>query len=603
MKKPWSISTTLRNPARIRDFLKVLKTLQNEKWTRDVQRKFQILLTQKKLYGYNSIQFYNGLSDEHLALMKKEDELSYEKIEAILNSKNYVGGLDSRGRHSFKPIEKMGLVYLDEERKIKISNFGEYFLQEDFDLGEIFFKSFLKWQLPNPNSRDFRERDGYNIKPFIATLHLIKKVNEKWENLGKKASGVSKEEFRIFVSTMINYSDIESTAQKIIDLRKELVDKPNKREFIKNYQKEYMALFLNSADPDLIQNIINNTKEYTDNIIRNFRLTRYICITGKGYRINLEPMRKIEIDTLLLQDNGQIKSFKTRRSYIKYIVDINKPILNWETSNNLKKIINKLVKDILTLQIKSNISGFVKEEIEQLDVNGLKNYIKDLRIYRRNLQEKNLHKDSQSLDSIREYISKLNDINALPNRALMLEKYVALGLHAINDAINIKPNYLVGDDNIPTSVAPRGKADIEFFYKDFDGICEVTMLRNRDQWYNEGQPVMQHLREFESKDRNLKSYCLFVSPKSHKHTINTFWNGVKYEWEGSKQNIVPINIDQFVEILEVLLSFREDNKTLVHQQLLKLYDSILEVDNLNSAVEWADTIPIKIKQWKEGIIA
>jgi hypothetical protein len=56
-----------------------------------------------------------------------------------------MGGGDMRGRQSFNPIEKMGLALIVND-KIKISSFGKYFLQEDYDLGNVFFRSFLKWK-------------------------------------------------------------------------------------------------------------------------------------------------------------------------------------------------------------------------------------------------------------------------------------------------------------------------------------------------------------------------------------------------------------------------------------------------------------------------
>ena len=48
-------------------------------------------------------------------------------------------------------------------------------------MGEIFFRSFLKWQIPNLDSNNFRKKDGFAIKPFIGTLHLINEVNKKWK--------------------------------------------------------------------------------------------------------------------------------------------------------------------------------------------------------------------------------------------------------------------------------------------------------------------------------------------------------------------------------------------------------------------------------------
>jgi hypothetical protein len=68
---------------------------------------------------------------------------------------------------------------------------------------------------------------------------------------------------------------------------------------------------------------------------------------------------------------------------------------------------------------------------------------------------------------------------------------------------------------------------------------------------------MRHLRDFETTF-NKDSYCLFIAPKIHIDTLNTFWFSVKYEYQGRKQKIVPISINQFVEILEVLHHFKSN---------------------------------------------
>lgn len=63
MKKPWSITTTLRNPERLRDFLFALKEINGKDWNSDTQKEFQILLIQRRKYGFQSDQFYKGLSE------------------------------------------------------------------------------------------------------------------------------------------------------------------------------------------------------------------------------------------------------------------------------------------------------------------------------------------------------------------------------------------------------------------------------------------------------------------------------------------------------------------------------------------------------------
>ncbi|MBN1392020.1 MAG: hypothetical protein JW947_04365 [Sedimentisphaerales bacterium] len=47
-KLPWSISTTVRNPERLRPFLKVLKRIEGEIWDNNTQCKYQTLLIQEK---------------------------------------------------------------------------------------------------------------------------------------------------------------------------------------------------------------------------------------------------------------------------------------------------------------------------------------------------------------------------------------------------------------------------------------------------------------------------------------------------------------------------------------------------------------------------
>ena len=191
----------------------------------------------------------------------------------------------------------------------------------------------------------------------------------------------------------------------------------------------------------------------------------------------------------------------------------------------------------------------------------------------------------------------------MDNRPLVLEKYVTLALNALNDALEIKPNYPVGDDNEPTNTAPAGKPDIECFYKKFNSICEVTLLRDRSQWFNEGQPVMRHLRDFEEKNPTKDALCLFVAPTLHVDTIETFWNSVNHGYRGKCQKIIPLSLKQFVELLEVLIKFRENNKSFSHENLYKLYEQILNLNEITHSDEWIKAIPIKIENWKRGVLA
>jgi hypothetical protein len=304
-------------------------------------------------------------------------------------------------------------------------------------------------------------------------------------------------------------------------------------------------------------------------------------------------------------DNGQSLEFSSSEAYFEYLADLEKPELPWETNKELLKIVESINIDILeekkklTLEIINQVN-FVEKQEQELNKEDLKIYIEELRNYRRKLQELQNKQQSQEIENIKNYIFELKNIyNSKKAKPIELEKYTTLGLNALNDALNIQPNYPVGDDNEPTFTAPAGKPDIECYYTKYNAICEVTMLNGRDQWFNEGQPVMRHLRDFEDRDNTKTSYCLFIAPKIHQDTVNTFWFSVKYEYQGKKQNIVPLTINQFVSLLEILVEIKQAGKKLNHQELFSLYDDILHLTSkVDNSLSWLERIPDTITNWK-----
>ncbi len=609
MKKPWSITTTTRSPYRLREQLQVLvDNFVGLEWTRENQINFQISLIQHRLYGHNedtgfSQQFLNGLSETHKEIFTDFSHvLTFEEAKEIFDSKNYEDP-SMRGRQSFNPFKKFGFVRL-RKKILEITPFGENFLSNEYDLSNIFFSSFIKWQLPNPDNSGYKLADGYNIKPFIGILHLIRRVNEKSLELGEKDKGISKAEFSLFGPTLVNFNDVDSYAEKIIALRQKLNGK-NKQEqkaIFEQYKTTFAKEFLQSDDSKGISKLLKNLKDYGDNAIRYFRLTRYIYIRGGGFYIDLEPRRSIEINALLDFDNAQSKTFTSKDEYFDYISDITQPHLPWETKEKYIEIVAKLIEELKNYETELGKEPVAIRDYSELQEAELKTYIAELRKYRRELQDQEAHSKSQDTEAIKSYIQELENIFDADDKPILLEKLSSLGLHALNDALKIQPNYPVGDDNEPTFTAPANTPDIECFYKSFNAICEVTMLTGRDQWYNEGQPVMRHLRDFESKHNDKNSYCLFIAPKIHRDTINTFWTAIKYEYEGSKQRIIPLSIGNFISLLNILVQIKSENKFLKHSEISRLYDEIIDSSNsFHDSNEWLKNIPATISSWQESL--
>jgi hypothetical protein len=607
MKKLWSLSTTVRNPERIQPFLNVLKEMDGENFDEAGQVRFQTLLIQNRLYQPT------GLSESMLEYYETSgDKMSFAQAQEIfehMKSRSTVLRDDEglRGRTSVAPLTKMGLAVAKQTSGIiKITDLGKAFIKNEIDIGDVYFRFFIKWQIPNPESNEFGNDGTYNIKPFIGALHLIDRVNKKEIARGNEPKGISKDEFDLFIPSLVNSRDINSYAEKIIVLRDLLSgkSKQEKRQILNDYTREFAIDFLGTDDAEQVASLIKNLDEYGDNAIRYFRLTRYFYIRGGGFYIDLEPRRSVEINNLLVHDNAEAKIFNSKEEYLDYVSDIAQPALPWETREKFVEIIEKLLEEVGAYEIRLGLVQTHRISYSSLTAAQLKSYSDDLRIYRRILQDKENHNLSQNVEKIKEYILALENIFSAEDKPVALEKYISLGLNALNDALLIKPNYPVGDDNEPTFTAPANTPDIECFYESHNAICEVTMLTGRDQWYNEGQPVMRHLRDFENKNSDKSSYCLFVAPKLHRDTVNTFWTSIKYEYEGTPQKIVPLSIGQFIQLLKALVVIKERGGFLNHTQLVHLFDSIVGKSSVvANATEWLDVIPSVIDSWRATVTA
>lgn len=580
--KLWSISTTVRNPYRLKDFLTTLKELDGKEWNQATQIKFQTLLIQNRFYTPTP----KDLTEEQIDILDDPTyKMTYEEAYQIFMDKNYEDPA-MRGRTSFKPFEKWGLAFIVDHR-VYITSTGKKLINNEITMEDVCFRSFLKWQYPDDSSSDFRE--GYNIKPFIATLHLIKEVNNLCEKRGIKPVGINKDEFGIFALTLTDYRNVKEQAIKLLEYRKGVSEAEDPRVFKEQYILENLSDFTNAT--------VDNIKDYQDNAIRYFRLTKYVYIRGGGWYIDLEPRRQIELDLLLNNDNGSAKEF-TREDYIEYMGDYTAYKLPWETETELIRIHNSIKEEVETLQkdleVEENILDAKK---------GIEDNIEILREERKKLQNLKLKKDYADIEKIQEAIASFDNIRNLPEKpSVALEKWTNIALNILNDAVEIKPNSPVGDDGEILFTAPGSVPDIEFRYSDFSGIAEVTMLTGRDQWYNEGQPVQRHLRDFEEQN-DLVNYCLFISPRLHRDTMNTFWTAVRYEFEGEKQKIIPLNLQQFSSLLTVVIELKKQGKRFKHEYLRNLYDSILDINGIRTSQEWVDGIPAKINSWKTACVS
>lgn len=603
----WSMSTTIREAERILGFLKTAKEIEGELWFSGApsQKKFQVLLVKNRqfLNDPNNTQSHQRLNKEQCDILdNKAIDMTYEMAESIIEAKRYVGGPEMRGRQSMSPLVKLGLVYYEETHSgkvVRVSDVGNSLLNGSLSFEDFMCDALFKYQYPNPSEAGFT---SWNTKPFINALRLIKEVNTLCIEKNEEPKGISCVEFGIFVLSLRRYDKVHQTAVDLLDFRSQLhgLKEAERSTFIDDYTNTYLKDFNNPVD---------NCPEYTDNMIRYMRMTKYIYIRGKYEHtyVDLEPRRMTEINSILAADDGRALAF-TQNSWNKYMGTYGTYPLPFETVPELTTIAKNVISENKDLSV--SLSLQYDTPTLPVSVSGLKLLISEQREKRTTLQ--NLHIKQEvhfNHAKIDETIKALDDINTHNKSGLTkklsieLEKWTNVALNILDDAILIKPNTTVGDDNEPVYTAPSGVPDIECYYSTFSSICEVTMLTSRDQWYNEGQPVMRHLREFENKNNELPNYCLFVAPKLHQDTVNTFYTAVKYEYEGDKQKIIPITIRQLTNILKTVKYCLDNNKPFCHSHLKKLMDTCIDTKKFTNSTNWLSYIDGAINLWMKSLSA
>ncbi len=571
-----SISTTLRNPNRLIDFLRSLRQIDGLEWSPENQEKFQILLIKDRNYVPNKV----GLTDESLKILLNPNmKMTYEQAKNIFEEKNYESP-SMRGRTSISPLKEFGLAIVDVHGNIIITEQGKMLLDGEYVFDELFMRWSLKWQFPNPCSKKLKHNS--NIRPFVAFIHLIDKVNTLCTELNLRPIGITKYEFSIFALSLNDFSNIDEVAGKIIRFRNRISDidnKLNKADFFEEVLHQELQHYSNYS--------LNNVRDYSDNVIRYFLLTDLIITRGGGFYLDLNKRQKYMIDYVLSEFDGSSDNYQSEQAYLDYLCDYSKPEIPSEIDENITVI----KKDVVSI---ANALGVVLLDDQIIDSKALK-------ITRKRLLNLQYKEENTSIEGISTVIENLTNIRKLELKpSIALEFWVAKGLMLLNDAIEIMPNYLTDSDNNIIFTASGDKGDIECYYSDFNVLCEVTLLNGRNQWYNEGQPVMRHLKDFSDK-HGIESYCLFIAPSIHRDTLNTFWTSSKYEYEGKKLKIVPISLQKFISILVKLKLLIQDNKRFSRKMLLNLFESVNNVSKISSSDEWSTHINNEFNCWMNMI--
>jgi hypothetical protein len=582
----WSISTTVRNPERIPDFCTAVEAVAEKEWNRSSQLEFMYELIRRRFYEPSN------MTD---AQQKKFDDpeyrLSRNEAKEIFDEQNYEDP-PMRGRTAIAPLRDIGVVRIAD--RVRVTSIGQELIAGTISLQDVLLNYALKWEVPTPGHRRFTHQNGFNIRPFVGVLALITHVNQLWSDMGNEAVGVSKEEFEIFAPTLIAHEHIELFAQRIISIRQEVRSQRSAAARLAAAENGF-SQHLNWCSPNQIvtQTDRNNLRDFGDNAIRYFRQTGFIEHRGAGRYVDIAIAVAPQAEALVAGRHHVPIGFDDEETYQDYVSDLASFTPPWADTGQLVKVKNHLRRVLRAagaeVAIAPSGSGGVVNKIrgEDQEIIGLRRALVDFRLTQ--LKRRSRHRDF--LDEIvLEYEQLLTR-----NYGGYLPKPVALEFNtfktflSLNDAVSVTANFPTGDDGEPISTAPGGATDLICEYRSFVLSVEVTLSRGNNQWVMEGQPVQRHLRQIEDQYQK-PVYALFLAPKLHEDTVETFWIANLHGYQGEKQKIAALELPIWRSYLQSQRAALESNDY-GHQDLKILLESSLPQQSLyRNSGEWKQAV-------------
>jgi hypothetical protein len=327
----------------------------------------------------------------------------------------------------------------------------------------------------------------------------------------------------------------------------------------------------------------DNLRDYTDACLRYLRFTGLVSVTYRG-KVSIFENKLNEVDFFLKNIDRDPVFLDDLRKYKDYLFNDLLPVLYTDNKNNLINIILRM-------------SGLTRKEIEGKSTNELKDLRDEIIVLNREAIIDDQINELKSYALYSEVIDTYNEIlsDNIFDAPLMMEWNTWRAMTMLDGGI-IKGNFKLDDFGEPMSTAQGNMPDIECNYGDFVLSVEVTLQSGQRQYESEGEPVSRHygqLRKRENKD----TYCLFIAPTINPAALAYFFmqNKTDIIYYGGKTKIIPIELDQFMKLVENSYNY-EQRPTPKH--IYSFLKSIIkEIDSVNNENDWYEKIEENISKW------
>ena len=415
---------------------------------------------------------------------------------------------------------------------------------------EIFLRQLLKFQLPSPYHKENAKIAGtFCIRPYLEILRLTRELDF-----------LTFDELKIFGVQLTDYHKYESIKSSIIAFReeKELHRGKYKRFVNETWDNAILDIYADriaagntrtreTRDASLhkfIKTQRSNLRDYTDACFRYLRYTGLVSVAHKSRTISIFEDKATEVDFILSTVERNPIFIDDEIEYKKHLFSATTPVLYTDNKENIIDVILR-------------ISNYTHRELSALDIERLKDLRDEIVEQNKASVIREQVAEIKSYALYTEIIDTFNEIvsDEYYDAPLMLEYNTWRAMTMLNGG-EIKGNFKFDDMGQPLSTALGNMPDIECDYGEYALAVEVTMQAGQRQYEAEGEPVARHYGQLKRKSGK-DTYCLFIAPTINAATLAHFYglNHVPIALYGGKSKIIPLELDQFMKLVENSYSF------------------------------------------------
>lgn len=533
------------------------------------------------------------LLSENFSRRKWNKQSQIEFIDLLAQS-GFFEGSGSSNNKDFSARDRINrapkaLGFVDLSPHIELTDAGKALVYGNRPQ-EVFLRQLLKFQFPSPYHVETNNIEGtFFIKPYLEIMRLIRDLES-----------LSFDELKIFALMLTDYRQYDTVKNAILNFRVE--KETHKGQYKKFVDEKWTDALLQTYSADIdagktktrettdkslkkfLTTKKSNTRDYTDACFRYLRYTGLVSISHKNRSISFYPDKLKEVDFILANVDRKPVFVDDTDRYKEYLFNAAIPVLYVD---NIENVIDHLMR----------ISDYTQRQLAGKSIEELKDIRDAIVAERKEAVIKAQVTEIKSYALYSEIIDTYNEIisDGYYDAPLMLE-YNTWRAMTMLDGGNIKGNFKFDDVGQPLSTASGNMPDIECDYDDFVLSVEVTMQQGQRQYESEGEPVARHFGQMK-KRTGKEAYCLFIAPTINKACLAHFFalNKIGISYYGGKTKIIPLELDQFMRLVENSYNYHAQPTPHNIRQFL---DEVMRQEELaTDENDWNEKIQNCVTQW------